>query len=912
MSEFGDRLAAAFAELVDLPVDARRSRLETLAGVAPELADEVESLLRAHEADKGFLSPPDAIALANLLEDDDRDQMPTSAGNWTLTRELGRGGLGVVYLAERAGDGYEQKAAVKLIKRGMDSDAILRRFHNERRILASLDHPNIARLIDGGVLEDGRPWFAMEYVDGLRITDWCDQNMLTLQARLGLFQQIARAVQAAHARLIVHRDLKPSNILVNADGQVKLLDFGIAKLLDTDLAHSAELTRIGAVAMTPEYAAPEQIAGRPISVVTDVYALGVVLFELLCGRHPYRDEAQTLESLQRAVRNADPTAPSTLAGRLAEGHPLTRTVRPAALRKQLRGDLDAIVLTAMARDPEQRYPSVESLAEDIQRHLDELPVRARARSRTYRFGRFLRRYRTAVSAVAAVMAALALGLGIAIWQAREAREQAFVAEQARQRAVAVSDFLAHVLSSPRPTQLGPNLPISAVLDDALGNVDSFFEGQPEARADVLTSIGHSFMQLQEYDKARPALTRAMGLFREQNNAVSAGFAQLLMADLHQVQGELAKARTLYRDILSNLPDQEEGVAALKLSSRIGLIRADINSGELEGVDTALDSAFAFSDAAGLTDHSNEWARLSLILGQFRMQSGDFYAARAPLENAVDFFLSNFGERNSNTVAARNSLVESLVRTGALAEAASLAHRNHQVVSAWLAPEDRWRSATSDTLANILSSQGLPEQALVLNEEALLAYAAEADIDPLRRLHLETNRLAYLLEAGRAAEALRLADRLLPELDQRLGPTHPTCLITRLNRADALLALDQLDASLMLASAMRGDLIERFGQRHLFSLVAAYLEGASLSRQGRYEDGEELLQMSFDGLTEQLGPSDPLTLKAALFLATHFRDVGEHSLSREIAEAARQQSRQRLGSEHKRTHDLQALLHSLPD
>jgi len=496
MSSPADRLAEVFSELLDSDPVKRQQRLLELAATDPDLADELESLLQANDSANKFMSPPDGGVIADLLEDDDRDQMPESAGPWRLIRELGRGGLGVVYLAERHGNEFEQRVAVKLIKRGMDSDAIVRRFDNERRILATLDHPSIARLIDGGVLDDGRPWFAMDYVDGHPVTAWCDDQGLSIRERLVLFQQIARAVQAAHASLIVHRDLKPSNILVNADGQAKLLDFGIAKLLDPDLAHSVELTRMGAVAMTPEYAAPEQIAGRPISVATDVYALGVVLYELLCSRHPYRDQADTRESLQQAVRDSNPMLPSSVVGRLDANHPRSTQIRSATLRKQLRGDLDAIVLTAMARDPERRYATVQALADDIQRHLEGLPVRARARSRTYRAGRFLRRHRVGASAVVSIVLALCIGLGLAIWQAREARHQAMLAEQSREFVISLLTEIA-----PSTNTQGVAMPAVELLLSAADRVEAADDLAPLIQGRLAGKISEVLLELGSLDRA---------------------------------------------------------------------------------------------------------------------------------------------------------------------------------------------------------------------------------------------------------------------------------------------------------------------------------------------------------------------------------------------------------------------------
>ena len=301
-------------------------------------------------------------------------------GPYRLVRELGQGGMGVVYLAERADGQFEQRVALKLIKRGMDSDEILRRFLAERQVLARLSHPHIARLLDGGVTAEGQPYFAMEYVDGVPLHHYCEERSLGFEDRLRLFREVCEAVQYAHRSLVVHRDLKPSNILVTSAGETKLVDFGIAKVLYEDVADRS-VTRTDQRLMTPEYAAPEQVRGEPVTTATDVYALGAILYQLLTGRPPH----------QFTGRSRGGAVPHHLRGgpRAAERGPCTRHRR----RRRLRGDLDIIVLKALRKDPARRYPSVEALLEDLERHRTGLPVRARPDSVAYRARKFLGRHR---------------------------------------------------------------------------------------------------------------------------------------------------------------------------------------------------------------------------------------------------------------------------------------------------------------------------------------------------------------------------------------------------------------------------------------------------------------------------------------------------------------------------------------
>ena len=368
----------------------------------------------------------------------------TKAGPYQIISKIGEGGMAVVYRAVRDDEHYKAQVAVKVLRRGLSSSFIIERFRNERQILARLNHPNIARLLDGGTTAGERPYFVMELVDGTPLDDYCDAHKLSTSARLKLFRQVCGAVQYAHSNLIVHRDLKPTNILITNDGSTKLLDFGIAKVLTADTALAEVRTTMAAVRlMTPEYASPEQVRGDPITTATDVYALGVVLFELLTGHHPFQ-RGHPPHELERMIREADPERPSTavrwtetVQDRQGKTLVLTpewvsgaRDGRPEKLVRRLRGDLDNIVLRAMRKNPQERYESAGQLSEDIRRHLDDEPVMARPASAAYRAGKFAARHRTGVMAAALIAAALFGGGAIAF---REARQASAARERAERR-----------------------------------------------------------------------------------------------------------------------------------------------------------------------------------------------------------------------------------------------------------------------------------------------------------------------------------------------------------------------------------------------------------------------------------------------------------------------------------------------
>ncbi|MEO5625449.1 MAG: serine/threonine-protein kinase, partial [Dokdonella sp.] len=416
---------ALFEAALERPPADRAAFLDAAAAADPRcdahVRDEVRAMLAADEATGDHATElagaaPDLLAQldAKSSADERGGFLGVRVGPWKLVRELGHGGMGAVYLGERVDGDFQQRAAIKLVRTGWDAGELQRRFRSERRILASLDHPNIARLIDGGETIDGKPYLAMEFVDGKPLCAYCDTKRLPLIERLRLFVSICAAVAHAHRSLIVHRDLKPSNILVNTDGEVKLLDFGIARLLEPGTHATSSALRM----FTPEYAAPEQVRGDAVTTSVDVYALGLMLYELLTGRRPYGQAASTPAAYERAILTDEPARPSLLAqAHDAQSLALAqaRVLDPNQLGASLRGDLDAIVLKALRKEPEQRYASVEAFADDVQRYLRHQPVSARRGNWRYRGGRFLQRHWLAAALGTLALAGILSGFALALW-----------------------------------------------------------------------------------------------------------------------------------------------------------------------------------------------------------------------------------------------------------------------------------------------------------------------------------------------------------------------------------------------------------------------------------------------------------------------------------------------------------------
>jgi len=436
------QVKSLFQLVLEQPLPQRPAFLERACGADRQLYAQVRELLQSDSTSENFLEKPAVTPLSKVLADaaaEMQEPMPKQIGPYAIQKLLGSGGMGAVYLASRADKTYNKLVAIKVIHKGIESDRIIQRFRRERQIVASLDHPNIARLLDGGATDDGRPYIVMEYVEGVGIDTWCDQRKLKTTQRVQLFLQVCDALHYAHQNLVIHRDIKPGNIMVRPDGTVKLLDFGIAKLMTPEPGSAVvDKTATSMRLMTPQYASPEQIQGEPVTTASDVYLLGIVLYELLTGHRPYQvtDDAP-LEAI-RAFAQGEPQPPSqaifrTIDRQLPDGRrQVTRNAllvsqirdgNPGLLNQQLKGELDAILLRALRRDPKQRYQSTAKFADDLRSHLNHQPVSAVPDNTTYRLRLFLRRNMAASLAAAATFSLLILIAVFALWQAYRARTE---------------------------------------------------------------------------------------------------------------------------------------------------------------------------------------------------------------------------------------------------------------------------------------------------------------------------------------------------------------------------------------------------------------------------------------------------------------------------------------------------------
>jgi eukaryotic-like serine/threonine-protein kinase len=595
------RVDAVFAEALDLTGPQQAAYLDTACAAEPGLRAAVEELLRLAARADGVLSPgalaggPLWQALAVALETES-PEAPTRIGPWRVERELGRGGMGTVYLAHRADGEFEQTAALKLLRAGVDSEEVLLRFEQERQILARLEHPNVARLLDGGRTPEGRPYFAMEYVQGRAIDVYCDAERLSVEERLELFAKVARAVQYAHRNLVVHRDLKPSNIVVTAEGGVKLLDFGIAKLLAREGTVGPPMTRTMARVLTPEYASPEQVLGQPVTTTSDVYQLGLLLYELLSGRRAQRIEDAAPRSLQQAVCEDQPTRPSTQAGPRPAAMEVAaaRRTTPRALARKLRGDLDNVVLMALRKEPERRYASVEQLVEDLERYRRGLPVRARPDTLGYRTRKFLRRHPWGVAAAAAFGCLLVGYVATVTHQARElARERDLVGLEAR-KAERVRDFLLGLFEAADPYRTkGVQVTAGELVEAGARKVHGQLGEEPEVRAELLGVLGTVLWGRAAYERAETLLAEAVTLERATHTGDHPHVARALQSHSAVLieRGEVARAEQLAREALEMRrrlhpaahPDVVDSLAGLAMSMAMQGRSAEAEAGFREAL-----------------------------------------------------------------------------------------------------------------------------------------------------------------------------------------------------------------------------------------------------------------------------------------------------------------------------------------
>jgi eukaryotic-like serine/threonine-protein kinase len=814
------RVEALLDQALELPIERRCDLLERVGHDDPALREKVEQLLAADAAAGDFMNDGAEAWLSSgpLMPADRADEGALDAGArvgpYRVIHQLGRGGMGIVYRAERADGEFAQVVALKLVRRGFDGDENTVRFRRERQILAQLEHPSIARLLDGGLHTDGRPYFAMELVEGEPITTYCDRRRLSIDARVRLFCRVCDAVQYAHGRLIVHRDLKPANIFVTSTGDLKLLDFGIAKLLtDDEAVEATTLTRTGLRPLTPAYAAPEQLRGEPVSTATDVYTLGVILFELLTARRPFGDANSVFE---RTSHEAEPPRPSGAVIRRDNDDALSideiahaRGVTARALAAGLAGDIDAMVLKALRREPQRRYIGAGALAEDLDRFLQGRPVAARGEGRRYRLGKFVRRHRVGIAVVVSLVLSLVAGLAATAWQARAKTLEARKAE-------AVKAFLIGIFQGADPAQAaGREITLRQVLDQGAQRVQRDLAGQPAVQGELLTVLGGVYAELGVTERAAALTEQALGIHERLHGANS----ELVGTNLRQ-KASLAVAR-----------------------------------GDADTADRFAREALASHRRAYGNQHQDVAEDLDVLLIAAR-QRGRLGDALWAAEESLRIRRAIYGDEHRLVADSMNNLAVVRREQGRYEEAAALYTQTIDLRRRLLGSEHPHVALAVHNFSALQLFRGELEQAAALSQEALERFRRLYGEDHQLTLSARNNRANIDRVLGRFDEAEAGLRSVLDSWARTQGTDHPNALITlagvgRVHRERG----DPARAERILRDADER-WRRRMGAAHPMGAVIRRQLGGALADLGRYDDAGWVLREVLDRMRAAHGTSHP--------------------------------------------------------
>lgn len=702
-----------FQTAVDLPAQDREAYLLNICGSDIELLAEVQGLLAADEKPHSILG---GLAVDALAISETESWFGKQIGVYRVTGEIGVGGMGVVLAAERADGEFSQQVAIKLVKRGMDSDEIIKRFQRERQILARLKHPNIAMLLGGGVTADGRPYFVMEYVDGVPIDAYCDQRILTIDDRLQLFLKVCDTVAFAQRSLVVHRDLKPSNILVTINGEVKLLDFGIAKVIssDSELADHPALTKTGMRIMTPEYASPEQISGDPVTTASDVYSLGVILYRLLTGSSPHQGSGRHPAQLDRTLETTDPKRPSqsvSAESALTRKRPDSakdtaskRRTDTRQLRRRLTGDLDNICLKALRHDADRRYHSAEHLYDDIRRHLAGMPITARPDTMSYRVAKFVGRHRRLLTAATISFCAL---VTLVIYYTIQLSQERDRARHEASKAQEVARYLTGIfnLADPNESQ-GSAITARELLDSGSVRLATDLSGQPETQADMMYLLASIYLKLMQLDQARTLTRQARDIrqshFGEKSNEVVSTLQ--LLGRIEDASGNYDSAVVHYRLALKIHEELTSKVDSLAAEIKTDLGRTIRHQGNLDEAEQLLRESLAARRIL-FGDTHEDIAHSLNNLGRLLYERRNFAEAEPMLREAVEITVQIRGEYHDETAAGLGAVGALLIETDRLDEAELLYSRAQGIVKRLFGDEHVHGAALSSAIAEIAFRKG---------------------------------------------------------------------------------------------------------------------------------------------------------------------------------------------------------------
>ncbi|HYX22897.1 MAG TPA: serine/threonine-protein kinase [Thermoanaerobaculia bacterium] len=871
-----------FAGVLERPAAERAAFLDAACAGDPELRRELERLLVADERTGDFLARPAGELLGMIPLGGDGGRV----GPYRLLRRIGSGGMGAVYLARRDDEQYERLVAIKVLRWGLDSPEARHRFLAERQILARLEHPNVARLYDGGTTAEGRPYLVMELVEGLPVDRYCDERRLTVDQRLDLFRRICGAVQYAHQNLLVHRDLKPGNILVTAEGEPKLLDFGIAKRLEAE-DRDPDDTVPGLRVMTPVYASPEQVRGKAITTASDVYALGVLLYELLAGRLPYRLASHRDDDVAAAIVGQEPEPPSRALfhprspgamersmERSPESIAAARSTHPRALARRLRGDLDEVLLRALSKDPQSRYTSVALLSQDLESHLANRPVAARSKTLLYRAGKLVRR-NPATTAAAVLVVLLGVGLlaSLAMEERRVARE--------RDKARHTLSFLVDTFKEADPYHArGEGLTAKEILDRGAERVSRELAGQPDVQAELLDSIGEVAFGLGRYDQAQPLLERALALRRQRFGPESLPVAQSLehLGLLKEQRSEQAAAEALLRQALA-LERRllgEHDLAVAKVLNELG----EVVAGEVRYTDAeklhqeALAIAREREGPVGLTV-----ADSILGLAKRKQDLGDPLAAERLFCQGLEIERRALGSQSPRLYHDQTTLADILTDAGKYQAAEALLRQSLAVQQRLLGREHPDVVATLNALGLAVQRLGRFVEAEVLYREALEIARRQFGPTHWQVADLLGNlgsALVAQVTPEKVREGIPYFEEALAIRRRNRGDRDPLVAQIYLLLAGAHRELNEAERAIPLARQAL-DLVEKAeGPDHLHVAYALREIGSDYLCIRRYAEAEPYLRRSLGIRRRELPANNPDVAKAKTALGDCLTGLGRYA------------------------------------
>jgi eukaryotic-like serine/threonine-protein kinase len=785
-----------FSKALELDGEERHQYIEDVCGGDERLRSEVLSLLESHDKTGMIDKSIDEIRMSAIMEARSRHMKGEVVGRYKIIKEIGYGGMGNVFQAERSDGEFNQKVALKLLRDLLPSAHQVERFRSERQILASLSHGQIARLFDGGVTEKGQPWFAMELVEGQPITTYCDQNKLTVEERLKLFLDVCSAVQYAHRKLVVHRDLKPSNILVTVDCKVKLLDFGIAKVVDEPASgEGSPLTRQGIFPLTPSYASPEQIKGEAITTASDIYQLGLVLYELLSGSRPYDLTGKSPAGMEQTICETEPVAPvqKLVNGELATNDPektaVERGIKLPQLRKKLRGDIGTVVMKALRKEPDRRYESAEQFAGDIRRCLAGKPIQAHPDSRLYRAKKFIHRNPAETIAAAIILILMAGYIVTITWHTQRTQAALADAEREAEKSEQVVEFLMGMFEAGDPYKsLGDTVTAGVLLERGLNRAEQL-NSQPGVQAQMFEIIGRVYRELGEYEKAWPALDKAITL-REGGNAppgiqtadnyYKMGTVMHHMGRYRESDNYFNKALEIYREH----PEHKSPEYASSLYSMAGFysIRGEFETAEKMHIQ-ALEMRLAL-----LNEVHPDVAESYQGMGNTQYMAGNIDGAFRKLQKALKIYEAVYHDDHPVIAGVKTNLAGPLQKLGYTVEAGSYLETALSINERVFGEHHTQTGISKKALADFYRSQAEYASAEAIYLE--LKNSIEEN-HPLKRPVVQALANMYM-EAGDPERAEPLLRQTIHLLESVLNPEHPRVLTAHLALGSCLIKLGEFE------------------------------------------------------------------------------------------------------------------------